>query len=731
MTSDFVKSLASSSYRQWAVFFLGLSLYLAAQGYLILVPVFSRSEPPQPKDVIPYLVRTERMAKCPWCDCTALKDLSIQFSEPSQSVEATAYRGWAGTVLNSNQLGLSGVLLGMKRLGIGIETGYRVTCVLVVLLFGVGFAYLLSVLWGRTVAGLALLIFGFKVFPDTGLYYVVPSNICMGLALFLLARIVSTKGKALWSLLIGSLILIAIHPIGVAYAVIAVVLALCLSGVTVHARRICVLAAILGVLVFILASVIPDRLYNLSGYFSRVTPVQVLTQGASSVAAVIVELVRLGPGLYGFPPLFLACVALGVIGAPPEQRATILVFGKVYLAALVVSLFYPPREPADTFFRLWIPFMAFLTGSIAMALKTTLVLAWEYIKGHRNAPKELTLARLQESWPLVVAAIITGYILQMTVAGAEQLIVMTDHYKNRHPLKVCHTQTERLLSRSHTGDKVLYDSTNLMNCYFMRGALDLGAVYFDPVLQGTLTEKEWLMRPDLRFLVAYNPLVIHPSFQGLHERRWGLSNPDFYFSPLIKGRRHGPILHEDGIEADRFKYFDLEWGKASSPNTLTVTVENPGDSCSVLVSPVDDIGRSREDRAVSLPIPGVTVSWLYDSPLDVESSLGRGNGKKTTLTVDLAPMRDTNRLRLQFPLQGSRVRIVGLRFDHSRLNWPWEHRARLVITDKAWEIGAMNFSFDPQELLPARLRHRPVTVIDDCGSSVLAEIMPSGNALHK
>lgn len=235
------------------------------------------------------------------------------------------------------------------------------------------------------------------------------------------------------------------------------------------------------------------------------------------------------------------------------------------------------------------------------------------------------------------------------------------------------------------------------------------------------------MRPDLRFVVEYNPLAVHPSFRGLPERRWGISNPEFRFTPLTGGRRHGPLLVEGGVEVKGLKYLDVEWPKEAAPKTLSVLVDNPGDSCSMEVTPVEETGRLLKDRAVSLPLPGPTFSWLVEGGYDMPSGMGHTNTNITPLTVDLAAMGSVTRLRLAFPMWDNRVRIKGLRFDNSRLNWPWEHRAELLIEDKSCDVGPMRFSFDPQSLLPDRLRRRPVRVINDCGTSVLLEIMPSGN----
>jgi hypothetical protein len=722
MSSDPDKSFALASKWQWAVLIAGLAIWLGLQGYLILMPVFSRYSPPEPKDTIPYIARTERMGKCFTGNCPALKDLAAQFSPSSSNPEVNAYRSWASTIFGSNELAFSLILLALRHLGLDVMTGYRVISVVAVLIFGVGFAYLLSVLWDKPTAGLALFLLAFKTFPDTGLNFVVPSNLCMGLATLICARIISKNGRALWTLGIGSLVLVAFHPMGAAYSLIAAILALTLSGVT-FSRRTWLTAAVVG-LVLTLALVLPRGIYNLSEYLSYVGPRQILTQGVRSLAKVVVEIVRLDKGLYGSLPIFLACAVLGVILTAPDHRRRVNNFLKIFSIFLAVSLFYPPREPGDTFFRLWIPFVAAIFGLVAVTWKATLALAWESLKRFPAYSQETARAWLQEAWPIVAAAVITGYAVQMSLAGAEQIIAMSEHLKNLWPLRVCSRQTEALLADAHPGDRVLYESMMLMNCYFAGGALKLGAVYYAPVLRGTVTDG-WLKRPDLRFAVAFNPLAIHPSFAGLHERRWGVSCPAFRYSPLMAQKRYAPLLHEDGIEVSRFKYLDVEWPQDHDPESMSVMIENPGTACTMRVSSVNDSGVPLEHPTVVLKIPersGVSASNEFKGTPDLGLTTDRHHSTATTFKIDLARMRPASRLRLSFPAWNSRARIVGIRFDNSRLNWPWGQKARLIVADDSWRVGITTYSFDPARILPKPLRHNKVKVLNDCGSSVLLEI---------
>ena len=120
------------------------------------------------------------------------------------------------------------ILIALNKLGLDLLTAFKLVWSLGPLIFGLAIAYFLTGLFGAGAAGLALGLLAFKVFPDTGLHYVVPSNLAMALALIIWGRLVRRQGKAPWTLALGSLALAAMHPIGLIYAVMSVVLALVL-----------------------------------------------------------------------------------------------------------------------------------------------------------------------------------------------------------------------------------------------------------------------------------------------------------------------------------------------------------------------------------------------------------------------------------------------------------------------------------------------------------------------
>jgi hypothetical protein len=704
---------------------MGLILWLALQGYLLLIPLFGRATLPEPDDSVPYALRAHRLAQCPFSDCPALQDLAAQFAPPTQDPEVLLYRQWAGTAFGSQNPLFSLLLLAMGLAGLDPLAAYRCLYLVAPAVFGAGFAYLLAVSWGVPAAGVALLFLAFKVFPDTGLNFLVPSNLAMGLSAFVLARVMARRGRAPWSLSVGCLALIGLHPVGIILTALCLGVALSLSGFRPTWR---IWAPALPVLLLALAAGIwlPPDVYNISHFFRRFDAGALLAGGALSLAAVAVELSRLKDILFGPLHLFFAAVVWGFCCAPGPRRALCARVLGILGLFLAASLFAPRRSPADVFFRLWIPAVVMLYGAVGYGTCCCLRLTRELLRERKGRPAPPAGPEIRRHWPVALLAVLLGYWLQMAFSGASHILVTAEHFKKRLPLAVCDSQPRSLLDEARPGDRVLYLSALVMPHFFLRGALGLGAVYYHPVLGRTETARQWLSRPDVRFAVAYNPLVHHPALEDLHERRWGVSSPSAHSSPWSDPRVYGSVLEEDAVPMASYKWVEIEPRGDAFPRTLRLWVSNGGSTCRLRLIPVAQDGEPLIHEEVVREIPGARQEPMrdeYESAPDVRGrTLGRG---PAVLPVDLEIHRfagRAKRLRIVFSGWKTPVRLHGAAFDGSNLRWPWEHRAALILMHRKWEVATLWYSFDPAGLLPPPLNARAVRVMDDCGSSVLLRI---------
>ncbi|MEJ2069413.1 MAG: hypothetical protein P8X58_03255 [Syntrophobacterales bacterium] len=690
----------------WVLLLLGLLLYVGVQGYLTVSPIWNWNLTPEVDDTLTYVLKSRQMQECFDQTCPALNDLR-------QQLHAKGGDHQDPELLKQQVLAISRVfpvyhplfsvlLIGLSKFGLSLMEAYRLLWTLAPLIFGLAFAYWLAALFGPGVAGVALMLLAFKVFPDTGLHHLVPSNLTMALAVVLWARIISCRGWAPWSLVFGSLVLVTMHLIGAIYAVMAVILALMLAGKE-DRKRLLVAVGVVGACLLIVilvahfvkrpAFVLPSLLpYGNHPFW------QLLVGAGQNILQVIVENVRLAEGLWGSPALFCGALVLGWWTLKPASRQVVLRILLLYGVILGLFLFYVSNHPADVLLRLWIPLVVLLFGLVAQAICFTMDLAQKWWRERRAAPSREGSLDIRRFWPMIAVAVLLGYAAQMSFRGGEQIQAMAKFLREKEPLALYPSQPEALMAHAKPGDRVLYTSFILMDYYLINGALRLGAVYYLPIFREIPDYSRWLTSPDLRFAVAYQPTMYHPAFEGRHESRWWITTPDFRYSPLSKPRRHGPLAREGKIPAALYRWLDLRATTKDVPETLRLRIENPRGQAMLGVTPLDPRGKPLNQYGQALKIPAHWSGWL---------------------TVDLAAMPLDSSIRLLFR-ENDRYQIGGITFGENSHHWPWAQKALLTFQPrKDCCDGPITVSFDPVALLPEPLKTRRITVLDDRGSSVL------------
>jgi hypothetical protein len=688
----------------WLLLLVGLLIYVLVQGHLTVSPLRNWTLTPELKDGLTYVLKSQQMLECFTQDCPALIDLSDQLFAPVGS-ESYKQRSLVATRVFPVYHPLFSVLLiGIGKLGhMNLLEAYRFLWTLAPLIFGLAFAYWLATIFNPAVAGVALILLAFKVLPDTGLHHLVPSNLTMALAVVLWARIISCRGWAPWSLFLGSLVLVTMHLIGVIYAGMSGLLALALAEKEDRRRLLLAVGAVLGciVVVFLVARFIKRPAFVLPPLLpSGGHPLWRILQGTGQNALqVIVDNVRLLEGLWGSPAIFCGAVFCGLGTLASDTRRVVSRILLLYALVLAGFMFYVSSHPADVLFRLWIPLVVLLFGLVAKAICSAINLSKAWWRDRSEAPAtQGPLGDLKRFWPVILVAVLLGYSGQMICRGAVQVQVMATYLREKEPLALYPSQPKALLAHARPGDRVLYTSFIVMDYYLINGALRLGAVYYNPALQGTQTTSQWLTRPDLRFAVALQPMVYHPSFKGRNEADWWPSMPDFSYSPLNRRRSHGPLAREGKIPAALYRWLDVKATTKDVPKSLRLHIENPQEARVVEIVPLDQEGKPLDQYRQVLDIPPHRSGWL---------------------TVDLAKMPPEAPVRLMFPDDSDQLQIGGLTFGEDRLHWPWAQKALLSFQPRNDCNGPITVSFDPAALLPGQLRGRQITVLDDRGSSVL------------
>ncbi len=686
---------------RWLVFGLGLLLFVGVQSVVIYDPVWNRAMLPEVDDSYTYLVKTAEMEQCFFQDCPALKDLRKQLGSSSGDRQTGMEKYLVeGRIFLVYHPLFSALIIGLKQFTGTLGTAYQMLWTLGPLWFGLGFGCLLAAFWGPIPAGIALILLSSKVFPGNGIHYVVPSNMAMGIALFVWARIISRNGNAPFTLIVGTLLMVAMHPLGRIFAAIAIVLSLWMIWpirqrsiliALIAATSIIALAFLLPLIIATpILSIPPEPFLHGRGFFAEM---------GISLVTVFVEMVRFEPAIFGSFIFFAASVVFGILVLSPERRDRLFIFMIIYTLMLGASLVYVlPLHPADVFLRLWIPFLAVLVGAVATAIWFSARRAITAISDTytRNVP--LTL---ENAWPLILFAAFMVYGTQMLLSGMEAFGATREYMKARQPLLLDPEQPKLLLSKASPEDLVLYDNvTVIMPFYFVHGAMKLGAVYY-PLVKGTPEEQAWVNRPELRFAVTYNPIVSLKEFQPSRDEEWWISSPEFRFSPLSKPRITYQIGKEGRIDANLFRSLEIKPGNQSVENTLHVFVHNSGNASRFQAMLVDAEGRQISGTSRSIEIPAQSKKWINTELLPTPG---------TSVRIDFPPRTDFS--------------IAGLNFETSGTMWPWATKSSMRLISKG-SGSSVGIRFDAREIVPDSLAGRDPVVLDDRGCSVLLDIRAS------
>ena len=256
------------------------------------------------------------------------------------------------------------------------------------LIFGLAFTYLLVKLTEPAAAGIALALLAFKIYPDTGLHHLVPSNLTMAGAVVVWARIISRQGWAPWTLVLSSILLPAMHPVGVLYTVVSIVLALVLAKPPDRKK----VRLVVGFMVLVISSIflISSWIKGISlVHFTLIPPVpnplSYMLRGAlQNVLAIIIGIIRSAGGLFGAAPVFLTAVVLGLMTLPLEKRRVNLAILVIYVLFLFGMLFYVSSHPGDVVLRLWIPLVVILFGLVGQAFCYAWRLSRDFLQNRKT-----------------------------------------------------------------------------------------------------------------------------------------------------------------------------------------------------------------------------------------------------------------------------------------------------------------------------------------------------------
>jgi hypothetical protein len=692
----------------WFFLFFGLAIWVAVQSYLIYGPLSQRDQFPEVDDSLAYLVRTQVMEECSSLDCKALLDLKNQFDAMPPGPDMQRQSEIAGFAFPLYHPLFSTILLSINQITHDLFSTFRILWLLSPLFWGIAFACFLTSLWGRTVAGLTLILIAFKIFPGPGLHYLTPSNLTIMIALLIWARILTRNGSAPVTLILGSLLMVAIHPLGILLTLITIFLALALSE---KKKRKQLYIMLLFSSVVCIPIVFFTSLADQFQVYQTVNPAHILSSFqillnniGKNFLEIVIQLIRYKTSFFGSLLVLFPATLVGVFYLDKGQRKNMIITLSILFLFLLSSLCHSHAltPNGSLFFRLLIPFAVILFGALPHVMYIVATNALNYAKNTTNRRATAPYSPKSLLSSVLILALLSGYILETIVPGMIHIQAMREHMIKRQPLSFHDSQVQLLLSKANPEDKILYTSTMIMASYFAHNCLQLGAIYYHPAFAKSEATSLLLQQKNLRFAVAYNPAVFHPSYTGLDEKNRCITSPEISFTPLSEPRRSDPINQEGSIPVKNFHWIEIRTNHHDAIKEIRVFVTNPGKEISLkLIQHARDFPQTAENSTTKLIIPAAWNDWITFS------------------------LRDTNQgdtYRLLLPKGDSKATIGGISFNNEHF-WPWSHHATMILQGKDTETGRVELSFDPSDLLPTELENKPVTVIHDQGSSVLLEFV--------
>jgi hypothetical protein len=702
--STIKNTLITRAFISWCILVLGLFVYVTVQIYLIYTPLNQRNQLPEVDDSLAYLARVQVMKECPSHECNALMYLKKQFDEMPSDPDIQRQSEIAGFAFPRYHPMFSAGIIALNTIKHDLISTYKVFWTLSPFLLGIAFACFLTTLWGRTVAGITLFLLAFKVFPDTGTQYLTPSNIALVVGLLVWARILSKDGSAPITLSVGSLILSAIHPIGVLFTLISVAITLLLTKKRKQLYIALVSFSVFCAIVFLFTSladqfqhyltVIPLKIsLNIKGIAITI---------ANNLLEIGVQLTRYKEALFGQLIILFPAVALGFFYCEKKRQKKLVAVLSVFLIFLLSSLLHSHSltPNASLFFRVFVPFYIVLYGAVAHLFYVMVINVFCLpAQDSPSIPIDTAPCKPPFLRSVLVLSLLLGYIVETIIPGVEQIQMVQEYMLKRQPLSLNKNQPQLLLSKAKPEDIVLYTSTMIMASYFIHNCMKFGAVYYHPVFSRSERMSTLLQQKNLKFAAVFNPGVFHPTYAGLDEKDSCITLPELTYSPLSKARKFGPINQEGVIPAKNYQWIEVHPKTDEGVEKLKIYINNPGKQTEIKLIE-QAVGETMADQSNNSQ--SISANWFG------------------WVTFPLAHKKQGDTYRLVLPQGNTKVSVGGISFDDTYF-WPWSHRALLILQGKNEETGAVQLSFDPSDLLPSELKMKPVTVIHDQGSSVLLE----------
>lgn len=661
--------------------FAALGIFLIAKCLLILLPIDALGIPRHSDDSLYALWGGQQIQQGYDLTAPALSDIRTQAALQDKVSE---FQEWYRSRALFRSVGTHSPVFDLanaaiQSTGLSWKWSYAVLEILVAIIMGTGIAVFLRQLFGGPAAAAGLFLLSFAILPLRGLHYFAANELALSGALFLWSYMLRRGTQShLGVLILGWLVVLAIHPIGLIYLCAGLaMLSLAHGGprewfgarpLTI-AGTLIVLVAGFKLLTIALPFLGMENAFPGRGLNFGDGLIKNLSQTYEYLTTMT------GGGIAIFVLAGLSCFTAA--RAKVLTRQSLAVIAAVF-APLIMSFFYfYPGYPGLVFARLLVPLVIILAGAAGALLAA-------YVSTGRRP-----IVRV----PVGVAM---ATLFAFTAVSSYRLVIQN---LNERPQIIEEHNLAAKIAPFPDKTNIIYLNADLTtNAVLLAGGARFGAL-IGPILANTRSGKQLIVerRPALVAITLPDWLNMHAAkgSRDLGERRYGV--PFELVGKLLIARE----------QANRPLREAHAWVTNGTKASLELIVHEDPDSA----EPSSDTGRR-------IKVPVGFSGWLrLDNWLKLDSQ------------------KPATQLLVTLPLAKGWIEGISLKAPRQDLRWPWTDNALLAILDRSNASGTYTkLRFSVPQLMAGKgariflpmIRRKDPILSDDSGIVFLNTVFAPG-----
>lgn len=336
---------------------------MAAKLYLVLPTTTALAVPRLGDDAMVYLWKGKLATLSHADNLPALKDIRSQrFLDDHPTGQLTWMRSnVAQRTLGTITISYDGLAAGALAVAPDLRWAFALTEMVGILAMTAGMGWFLFEVCGAAVAGLAMMLMAFAVFPNQGIYAFIPGTLSLSISLLLWAYLWRRGADSRsWVVLLLALPILGLHPIAKIYVALAPAILWLRLGHFANWRTQALQRVSLACIAALAASLLlPSLAPTLQPPPSAIMGVMDLGEGVSRNFSAAVSLLADPVLRKNLLWMLLLAAALSMAPRASFSRPLAVLLAATAAALLASLTFSLPGYPAELFSRIWVLFALF------------------------------------------------------------------------------------------------------------------------------------------------------------------------------------------------------------------------------------------------------------------------------------------------------------------------------------------------------------------------------------